>query len=225
MSKQKIDLYKQHHLLCDWYGASGVSYLKEVSLVIDYLKPKVVLDYGCGKGALIKVLAERYPHIKFYGYDPAILGMDNMPVDHADLVLNTDVLEHIPEDDLIQTIQKISKISKNVFFALDHCLAGAILPNGENAHCCIRPREWYVELICRYFPAVTSLDSNFKWKSVVLTFGVKAEFFNQYYQILQGDFCKKQGGGKAKQIKYKILSMITFGSRRLHYKKKLQMFN
>lgn len=102
-------------------------------------------------GALIKALAESFPDIKFYGYDPAVEGMDILPVKEVDLVINTDVLEHIPEDELEETIEKISSLSQNALFMLNHRLAGLILSNNENAHCTVKPPIWYYNLFCKFY--------------------------------------------------------------------------
>ena len=55
MTKQKYEYINQYEILHkskDDYGASSLRYLPEVKLFIEYLKPKTILDYGCGKGIL-----------------------------------------------------------------------------------------------------------------------------------------------------------------------------
>lgn len=183
--KGTIDLYEEMHNNDISYGTSSVEFLSELCLVIDYLKPKVVLDYGCGKGILITRLKEIYPGIEFYGYDPAIEQRKILPVEKADLVINTDVLEHIPEESLPDVIKQIANISTKVFFNLHHALAAAILQNGENAHCTVKPPFWYYNLFKDYFPSLTFLDGHEKWNTVVLTFPVHASFIQSYYKYLQ----------------------------------------
>lgn len=68
----QIEAYSKLHSSNEYFGTSNIMLLEEISLIIDFLKPKIVLDYGCGKNLLCKALQVRYPHIKFYGYDPAI---------------------------------------------------------------------------------------------------------------------------------------------------------
>ena len=55
---QNIEQYKKLHSDDKSYGASSLKFIDEISVFIDHLKPKTVLDYGCGKGALIKGLKE-----------------------------------------------------------------------------------------------------------------------------------------------------------------------
>ena len=179
-----IELYQELHSKEDDYGTSGSNYFKEVCLVIDFLKPKTVLDYGCGKAVLLKQLEEKYPDIKFYGYDPAIPERAKMPVKQADLVINTDVLEHIPEDELPKIIKEISEISPHVFFGVHHALAYTLLPNGENAHCTVKPVFWYYHLFEKYFPCMTVLAGRESYLHTFLTFPVKPDFIHQYENII-----------------------------------------
>ncbi len=180
----KIEFYKQLHKQDAEFGTSSPLYYREVCLAIDFLKPKSVLDYGCGKGLLLEQLKKKYPEIFFYGYDPGVEGKDTLPVKTADLVINTDVLEHIPENEIEDAVRQISKISSNVFFGLHHALAGAKLPNGENAHCTVRPTFWYFNLFDRYFKIQTILPFLHYWQDVILTFSVSPSFYNSWYKIV-----------------------------------------
>jgi hypothetical protein len=100
-----------------------------------------VLDYGCGKGNL--GIGRKYdPAIPEYAKDP----------DPADLVVCTDVLEHIePEclEDVLKHIQ--SKCRKKAFFVISTRPAKKILPDGRNAHLIIQPSGWWVSTLSRYF--------------------------------------------------------------------------
>jgi SAM-dependent methyltransferase len=189
MNENTIDQYKRLHSDNLRFGASSIAYIEEVSLFIEYLKPKTVLDYGCGKGALIDELAARFPDIDFYGYDPAIPGKDVLPVQQADLIINTDVLEHIPENALPDIIQKISLISENVFFGLHHALAKQILPNGQNAHCTVKPPVWYYRLLSKSFNPVLLLDGHKIYQSVAITFPVTPKIIVEYYDLLKMPLC------------------------------------
>lgn len=112
----KVQQYKILHSNDDTYGKASLELVNEVSVFIEFLKPKVILDYGCGKGALVKELQKLYPKIDIYGYDPAISENDILPNIKPDLIINTDVLEHIPEQELPEVIKRISMIGTNCFF-------------------------------------------------------------------------------------------------------------
>ena len=179
------DLYKKLHQDQDNYGTSSAKYLPEISLMIDYLKPKTILDYGCGKAVLVDILSKRYPDIKVYGYDPSMPGKDKLPNDKIDLVINTDVLEHIPAEILPNVLKEIAKISKNAIFALHHALAYAVLENGENAHCTVRPPVWYQNEIMNAFGDEISVFSGREhYLSMITTFPVHPHIIDTYYKIL-----------------------------------------
>lgn len=180
-----INQYKQLHHDKPDFGASSSEFLDEISLIIEYLQPRTVLDYGCGKSTLIEVLATRFPEIIFYGYDPAIIGKETLPVKNCDLIINTDVLEHIPEQILPEIISEISSISQNVYFNLHHALAFAILPNGENAHCTVKPPRWYKYLLQPYFKnEILMLPGRHAVVSVALTFPISNKVRDDYLSII-----------------------------------------
>lgn len=106
---------------------------------------------------MVKALAEKFPNIQVYGYDPAVEEFSKMPLEKADLVISTDVLEYIPADELPETVQRIAAISQNIFFHLHHAKAGATLPNGENAHCTVWTPQQYADLFSKYFKVINFL--------------------------------------------------------------------
>lgn len=187
--------YKVLHKKSDRYGSSSITYLQEISLFIDYLQPKSVLDYGCGKGALIKGLAPKYPDIAFHKYDPSIPGLETLPVDAVDLVINTDVLEHIPVEIIPNVLREISGISKKAVFACHHGLAQAILTDGTNAHCTVRPPAWYQSQIAEVFgDEITALEGRESHMSMNLTFPIHAHVFRKYHDIIRQNALRRMKG-------------------------------
>lgn len=210
------------------YGSSSIELIEEVRLIIDYLKPKIVLDYGCGKGLLIKALLDIYPEIKFYGYDPSILEFEILPIERADLVINTDVLEHIPEDILPNVIEKISNISQYVFFNLHHTKAQAVLPNGENAHCTIKDRRWYEELFRKYFGYVSIEDGRNDFNSVCFTFFLSNSLRTKYYKIINRETMEMKidrllANNKNKNLRKFFVNLICLFVPFKNYRKKLRI--
>lgn len=177
-------MYSQIHSSNSSYGSTSIDFLNEARVIIDYLQPKSVLDFGCGKGALLNKLQELYPNILFYGYDPSIKGKEIIPVEKVDLVINTDVLEHIPENIIPNVLKKMSSLSDNVFFALHHALATAILPNGENAHITVKPKEWYGEILSNYFKIVNQYNGKFDYTSFALTFNLPEDVKEDFIKAI-----------------------------------------
>lgn len=70
-----------------------------------------VLDFGCGGGGLLHVLAERFPRVQFLGFDvnadfpsdlPNLRFSDRFPEDRHDLVILSHVVEHMADIDQIK---------------------------------------------------------------------------------------------------------------------------
>ena len=69
----------------------------------------------------------------------------------------------------------------------------ALLPNGENAHCTVKPVFWYYHLFEKYFPSMTVLKGSESYLNTFLTFPVKPDLIKRYEDIIKGhdDFIKK----------------------------------
>ena len=187
-NKNYVEQYKLLNDKNKFYYESNLSIfnmINEISLFIDYLKPKNILDYGCGNGILLKLLKHKYPKINIDGYDPAIKEFSVISNNHYDMIINTDVLEHIPKNDICDVLNHIKSLSNNVFFCLHHGKAWTILPNGENAHITIEPKEWYHNLMRNYFDIIIPLKARNPINSIVITFDINKRIFNKYNKILK----------------------------------------
>ena len=132
------------------YGTSSFIYKSHILGVIDFFKPKNVLDYGCGKG-----LSKQFIDTPLTLYDPCIKGLDSDP-DSADLVICTDVLEHIePEclDDVLDHLQKLTDLAG--FFSIHTGPAIKILSDGRNAHLIQQEYNWWLPKIWSRFDLVS----------------------------------------------------------------------
>ena len=139
----KIDLYKQ---LPPFPGISLGPHLDNIKILIKSTKSKTALDYGCGNALhYIKDKIHLSWGLEKIGlYDPAILKWDCLPGDNFDCVICTDVLEHVPEREINKTLEEIFTLSnKCVYLNIAMYPARQILPNGENAHCTLKPEQWW----------------------------------------------------------------------------------
>jgi hypothetical protein len=140
---EQAKLYHQDDKI--WQGTSIINYIPKINQIIKDKDIKSILDYGCGKA---KYHPKEWNAIK---YDPAIQEYQNKPQDKYDLVISTDVLEHIPVENLKQTINEIFGYSNKWVFVSVCCRkAEAILPNGYNAHATIESAKWWKELFKPY---------------------------------------------------------------------------
>ncbi|QZO00385.1 class I SAM-dependent methyltransferase [Chenggangzhangella methanolivorans] len=89
------------------YGAYSARWADEVQRLVEEFSAADVLDYGCGKGKL----AASLPEIAFVEYDPAVPGKD-APPPACDLVVCTDVLEHIEPELLDNVLADIARLAR-----------------------------------------------------------------------------------------------------------------
>lgn len=104
--------------------------------MIEYLKiapSEKILDFGCAKGYLVK--AFRLLHRKAFGYDISEYAKNSAPEDvkkyilpdyraeHYDWVISKDVFEHVPYEEIDETLTSIASVSKKLF---------CVIPLGEN---------------------------------------------------------------------------------------------
>lgn len=135
-----LEQYKQLHKLGKFGGGSLKKHLPNIERLLKDTKSKSVLDYGCGK-------AKHHPK-GWVGYDPAVKDKDILPGGTFDAVICTDVLEHVPEEELNETLNNIfSKAEKLVYLSISTKPAKKNLPNGENCHVTVKDKDWWWEQI------------------------------------------------------------------------------
>lgn len=128
------------------YGGHGDRYADIVRKLSDKQQIKSILDYGCGKGALGHAL-----DFPIWEYDPCVPGKE-APPRPADLVVCTDVLEHIEPDNLPAVLEDLKRVTKlTAFFAIHTGPSTKVLLDGRNTHLIQQGLEdWKTEL-GRYF--------------------------------------------------------------------------
>lgn len=104
-----------------------------------------LLDYGCGLGMQYsKEHVQKWWGIHPTLYDPAVPRYAKRPSGVYDGVICSDVLEHVPRNDVAAVIQDVMKYAVHwAFFSICCRPANRLLPDGTNAHCTILPPdEW-----------------------------------------------------------------------------------
>jgi hypothetical protein len=155
---------------------SGVSLGPQVGRIkrlIDATGAKTVLDYGAGKGRLYEPRQVRVGErswdsvLDFWEidlvtlYDPAYGPHNKLPQGRFDGVLCTDVMEHCPEEDVPWIVAELFGYASRFVFVNAACYPAAkTLPNGENAHCTIRPPEWWEDI----FRRAAAADAAVRWE-------------------------------------------------------------
>lgn len=159
-----IDQYKHIHGHRH-YGHSSKVYLKDVLGLVKRIKPKKILDYGCGRSDLVTHFyldGDR----KIARYDPAIPEYNKLPGGQWDLILCNDVMEHIPMRDVDRVLNEIKDRGRLVFFVISTAKAKANLPTGENAHITILEKTEWIRWIEEVFGIAKIMDT--KWDHVLV---------------------------------------------------------
>jgi len=135
--REQVRLHRQPQ----GYGGKGRKWAQTVIWLRRHLQADSVLDYGCGQGSLAKSL--RQVGVTCREYDPAIPGKDALP-GFADLVVCTDVLEHIEPDKLDAVLDHLKGLArKALILVVNLRLANKTLSDGRNAHLIIETAEWW----------------------------------------------------------------------------------
>lgn len=144
-------------LMAPEYEGAGRQYANRVYLIASQMLKGTgsldILDYGCGKRALEHAVKEKYttlPGLKWHGYT-----LDDADPKPADLVTCTDVMEHVEPECVEAVLDHIQALAKSVvFFAIDTMPAVKNLPDGRNAHICLKPLQYWEGQIKKRFIVV-----------------------------------------------------------------------
>lgn len=133
----------------------GRASLKWAPMVVDLIRardPLTILDYGCGKGALRKGIADALDGRVMVEYDPGVKEFSELPGGSFDMVCCIDVLEHVePEciEDVLDALR--DKVGGFGFFTIHTGAAGKELPDGRNAHLIQQPFSWWQDQLSPRF--------------------------------------------------------------------------
>jgi hypothetical protein len=147
-----IEAYAQIHAT-GTYGNTSLKSLRLLRPEIQLLKPRSVIDYGCGQSVLVDRLDLGYP-LDLYRYDPAIPAFVEKPKVKADLLINIDVLEHIEEPDLDDVLADMRSMCRDALIVVDTAPAKRLLPDGRNLHVTLKPHDWWRARIGKHFGAL-----------------------------------------------------------------------
>lgn len=129
------------------WGYGGYKYGKAVSDLAKSVNARTVLDYGCGIGTL-KLALQLEPLI-VYEYDPGVIEKDSPPKP-ADILVCTDVLEHIEPDYFHAVLDHMQQLMLNAgFVVISTREAKSVLPDGRNAHLIVRDFDWWIKMLSR----------------------------------------------------------------------------
>jgi len=157
MSYESLEEAKKYHIhnAKFWIGESLAEYKYQVWDIIKRNKIKKILDYGCGKAQFHHLLFNNHktpgaPNVDITGYDPAYLPFAKRPEGKYDMIICTDVLQHVQEDKVEEVLADIFQFSDNVFLTITCYDATQVLLNGKNAHYTVKHPDWWKKKLQPY---------------------------------------------------------------------------
>lgn len=149
ISQSYVELNRKLHEENLDYGGHGDRWVKIINKLVASQNIRSVLDYGCGKGALGAQL-----DFPIWEYDPCIPGKEATPRP-ADLVVCTDVLEHIEPHHLPGVMEDLARVVKLTgFFTIHTGPSGKTLADGRNTHLIQQGMDEWKEELSKYFHVV-----------------------------------------------------------------------
>ena len=168
--------YKKNNIITPgestFLGYSLTKWILKIKEIIKINKCESLLDFGCGKGFLyknrFKINDQEYYNLldcwkldDVYLYDPGVKEFSVYPVRKFDGLICTDVIEHIPENDILQFIDNLFKLSnKFIFVVIATIPATKFFDDGNNIHLCLKTKQ--------------------EWEKIFLEFKTKYPLINQY---------------------------------------------
>lgn len=128
------------------YGTSSQKHIEQIRAIAQQLGTRDIIDYGCGKCQLQKGLP--FP---IQNYDPCLTEWSRHP-DPADLVVCTDVLEHIEPQCLDEVLDDLAALTKKLLLVEVACRpAKKWLADGRNAHLIQQKPNWWLKHLLNRF--------------------------------------------------------------------------
>jgi hypothetical protein len=149
-------------------GISLTEHITPVAKLLMRTESQTLLDFGAGKGQLYKddpaqpgtrhKHMDAWPGVSVTCYDPGYAPFSDPYEGSYDGVISTDVLEHIPEEDIPWVLDDLFAQAKKFVYAVAACYpAKKIMPDGTNAHCTNQPPAWWagqIALAARRNPGI-----------------------------------------------------------------------
>jgi hypothetical protein len=155
-------------------GVSLMPHVRGIKALVKETGAKTILDYGSGKGMQYEPqhftldgegdwdgVLDYWDVDEVRCYDPCYARYSKLPDGKFDGVVSTDVLEHCVPEDVPWIIEEMFSFATRFVYAAIACYpAKSRLPTGENAHCTVRPPEWWNLL----FDEVARVHPGVKWR-------------------------------------------------------------
>jgi len=176
--KDTLEIYKKLHLNGTEFdnpenifdGKSLKFFFQPIKQIVDLTQSESIIDFGCGKAKYyfeeISINKKTYSNISnfwnisnIFLYDPGVENFSKYPTRKADGVICVDVVEHIPEGDVINFIEELFKLANKFVFIVIACYpAKKTLPDGRNVHLCLKSANDWKNIIKEIRPKFSNIS-------------------------------------------------------------------
>lgn len=149
ISDEYVEQNRRMHGDFKSYGAFSARWFDKIRFISESVGSPEILDYGCGKGGLVRALNEA--GYRASGYDPAVEEFSSRPKP-SDIVICTDVLEHVEPEYVQMVLDDLRDLTKHALYVIVSTVhAKKTLSDGRNAHLSVRTaNEWVGDFIARF---------------------------------------------------------------------------
>jgi len=104
--------------------------------------PTSLIDYGCGKGSLVKYYKNTIQTVE--GYDPCVEEFENIPNKKYDVLISIDVLEHFELEYLTENLYLLNSLfEKAAYIDVNTQASKVFLSDGRNTHLIQEQPNWW----------------------------------------------------------------------------------
>jgi ubiquinone/menaquinone biosynthesis C-methylase UbiE len=147
---------------------------------ITNIKPKSILDIGCGKGVFVNDMQQLLQIPKVYGLDIAsvrtgkhiqndkITWLDSqahdipLPDASVEYITSFDCLEHVLEEDVATIVNEFHRVcTKGLILRIAYHQAEERTFGGEVLHMTVRPEDWWIGMFKNKFTFAGKHNTNY----------------------------------------------------------------
>lgn len=147
--KQQEQMHKDYE-----YGTASKVYAPLVARIVNQYQVDRLLDYGAGRGNLLKTLHEQKlleRPLKVQHYEPSREEWSAEP-DPTEMVACIDVLEHVEPDLIENVLDDLKRVTQRIgAFSVATLPAVKKLPDGRNAHLIVEDESWWLPKLMERF--------------------------------------------------------------------------